>query len=390
MVTSWATSPPLGHIELHLGAPRLGQQLLQGLGGLGQRVHRNAAGYLAAVEIVAGQKFLPQGLQVGAALENELPLVRKAAPPVAQDGGAAGGAGGGEGHHVHLHRLVHHHLLAGGDLFHRGDLIPQKSGLLEVQPLGGLLHPAAHGGEDVLFAVADELDGSLHRLVIDLLAYLAAAQRHALADVGVEAGAALADVLGEAAVAAGQQEGILGHFHHLTHREAAGEGADVVGLVVVLLQRRRDAGVVASGYLDVAVALVVLQKDVVFRGVGLDLAGLQHQGLELALADDDVKGEGVLDHLGDLCVVGHALPEVLADTGAQPLGLADVDYFVPLVPDDVDTRQQRQHFCFFVQFGLGHGGAPFRPALLYPAAAPITRRGGKGKRAECSALFVYG
>ena len=236
--------------------------------------------------------------------------------------------------------------------------------------------------------MADELDGPFHRLAIDLFADLSAAKRHALADVGVEAGAALADVLGEAAVAAGQQEGILGCFHHLPHRKTAGEGADVVGLVVVLLQRRRDAGVVAPGYLDVAVALVVLQKDVVFRGVGLDLAGLQHQGLELALADDDVKGEGVLDHLGDLCVVGHALPEILADTGAQPLGLADINDFVPLVPDDVNSRQQRQHFCLFVQFGLGHGVAPpfVRPYYI-PPLRPLQGAQGKEKGRNAPPFF---
>ena len=67
-------------------------------------------------------------------------------------------------------------------------------------------------------------------------------------------------------------------------------GADVVGIVIVLLQRRAQCA--ATGpcvTLHIAVPLVVLEQDVVFGRVGLDLACFQHQCLKLALADDHIK-----------------------------------------------------------------------------------------------------
>ena len=110
-------------------------------------------------------------------------------------------------------------------------------------------------------------------------------------------------------------------------------------------------------HLDIAVALVVLQQDVIFWGVGLDLAGFQYQRLELALADDDVERIGVGDHLADLVVVGDPLPEILAHPDAQPLGLADIDDGVGLIPDDIHTGQQRQHTGFLVEFCFRHSSS---------------------------------
>mgnify|MGYP006896097714 CR=1 FL=1 len=103
--------------------------------------------------------------------------------------------------------------------------------------------------------------------------------------------------------------------------------------------------------------------------MGLDLAGLEDERLKFRLADNDVKREGVGDHLADLGVVGHALPEILRHAGLEPLGLADIDDGVRFVPDDVDTGQKRQHTGFFVEFSFCHrepfvykksGGSPHR------------------------------
>ena len=182
--------------------------------------------------------------------------------------------------------------------------------------------------------------------------------------MGIQAGAGLAEILGEFLVAAGQKKAVLGGLHHLPHRKGGGEGADVVGIVIVLLQRGGDAGPVAAGDLDVTVPLVVFQQDVVFGGVGLDLAGLQHQRLKLRLADDDVKSEGMGDHLGDLGVMGHALPEILGHPGAQPLGLADINDLVAFIPDDVYAGQQRQHLGFFVKFGFCHIGSHIKRRVV--------------------------
>ena len=59
---------------------------------------------------------------------------------------------------------------------------------------------------------------------------------------------------------------------------------------------------------------------------------LQHKGLKFALADNHIKAEGMVDHLGDLGVMGDALTEVLGHPGTQPFGFADIDNLIRLVP----------------------------------------------------------
>ena len=367
--------PPLGLVELHLAAPLFAQGLAQGVGVGGQGVHRDDLGDLLVVQVIPGQELFPDLLQVGPVVEHELPLVGQAAVAVAQHRGADRIRRARQGHHVHLQALVHHHLLAFGHLGDGGDLVPQQGGRLKLQPLAGLLHPLGQGLEDVLFAVADQVHRPPDGLVVLLAADAAAAHPHALADVGVEAGPALAQVLGEAPAAPGQQKGVLGALGHLPGGKAGGVGADVFGAVLLFLQGERQAGPGLPRHLDVGVALVVLEQDVVFGGVGLDLAGLQHQRLELALADDDVKAEGVGDHLGDLVVVGHPLPEILADPGAQPLGLADINDLAAFVPDDIDPWQQGQHAGLLVQLRFGH-----RFTLLILWRAPGPRPAGANKK----------
>ena len=332
---------PLGHIQLYLAAPFLVQRLLQGIHVRRQRIHRDDLGDLLIVQIVPGQKFLPHRVDVGGVMEQELPLVGE--PPFAEAQHRRAYAAGrtGQRHHVHLYVRIHDHLLPGTDLGDGVDLVPDQGRRLELQPVGGLPHPFVQGLEDVLFAVTDQVHCAFHGLIVVLAADLAAAHRHALANVGVQAGAALSDILREALGAARQQKGIHGRFCHLPCRKAGGVGADILCPVLLLLQGEGKARPVLPGDADIAVALVILEQDVVFGGVGLDLAGFQHQRLEFALADDDVKGVGVGDHLADLVVVGHALAEILAHPDAQALGLADINDGVAFVPDDIHPGQQR-------------------------------------------------
>lgn len=77
------------------------------------------------------------------------------------------------------------------------------------------------------------------------------------------------------------ENGRLRHLHHLPHGEGGCERADVVGIVVIFLQSRRNTGPGAAGDLDIAVAFVILEQDVVLGRVGLDLAGLEDEGLKL-------------------------------------------------------------------------------------------------------------
>ena len=90
-------------------------------------------------------------------------------------------------------------------------------------------------------------------------AYLAAAHRHALADVGVQAGAAPANFLREPPVAPGQQKSIHRRLGHLTGCKARGIGADILRAVVFFLQRERQPRPLVLCHLDIAVAFIVRQ-----------------------------------------------------------------------------------------------------------------------------------
>ena len=345
---------PLGHIQLHLAAPFLVQRLLQGVHVRRQCVHRDDLGNLFIVQIVPGQKFLPHRVDIRGIVEQKLPLVSQPSLPEAQHRRAHTVRRACQRHHVHLHVRVYHHLLPCRQLGDGIDLIPQKGGSLKFQPVGGFLHPLVEGFQDILFAVADEVHRVLDRLIVGLAADLSAAHCHALADMGVQAGAPFADLLREALGAARQQKGIHGRFRHLPRRKAGGVGADILCPVLLLLQGEGKARPVLPGDADIAITLVILEQNVVLGGMRLDLAGFQHQRLKLALTDDNVKGVGVGDHLADLVIVGHALAEILAYPDAQALGLADINDGVAFVPDDIHPGQQRQHTGFLVKLGLGH------------------------------------
>ena len=103
------------------------------------------------------------------------------------------------------------------------------------------------------------MHGTLHSFIVVLPGDFSAAHGHASADVRVQAGTAFADILGEFFAAARQAEHIACGLHHFAHGKAGGIRADVIGIVVVLLQRGRNARVCFPCHLHIAVSLVVLQ-----------------------------------------------------------------------------------------------------------------------------------
>ena len=183
---------------------------------------------------------------------------------------------------VHFGVIFHDHLLPCRHAVNGHDLIAQQRRRLKVKAFGRGFHLLPQLLDDILFAVADHPQCALHSVVVGFAGNFSAAHGHALADVGVEAGSPLAEILREVFVAARQQKAVLRGLDHLPHGKGRGEGADVVGVVIVLLQRGGDARPRAPRDLDIAVPLVVLEQDVVFRRVGLDLACFQHQCLKLA------------------------------------------------------------------------------------------------------------
>ena len=96
--------PPLGLVQLDLAAPLFTQGLAQGLGVGGQLVHRNDFGDLLVVQVVPGQKLLPDFIQVGPVVKDKFPLVGEPPLAVPQHRRADAVRRAGQGHHVHTLR----------------------------------------------------------------------------------------------------------------------------------------------------------------------------------------------------------------------------------------------------------------------------------------------
>ena len=175
----------LGHVQLYLGAAGLGQRFVQRLGIRRQSVDSNRFRDSLAVQIILGQEFLPYSINVGGVVEHELPLVGQSTVAVAQHSGADGPRGARQGDDIHLGVSIHHDFLAGGHALNGLNLVAQQGGGLEVQTIGGGFHLLPQLLDDILFAVADHSQRPLHGIVVGLASNLAAANGHALADVGI-------------------------------------------------------------------------------------------------------------------------------------------------------------------------------------------------------------
>ncbi len=261
--------------------------------------------------------------------------------------------------------VVGHHLLLLGDFFHGPDAVPVAGGPLKVQLLRRLVHLLGQKLHRLHAAPLHKGQGLLEGLGILLRGDLAGANPHALLDVEVEAGTALAAILRKAAGAGGQQEGPVGLVHRLLHHHGGGVGTDVGHLLFGLLHLKGDAGVGAGGDAHVKIPLGVLQEDVILGGVELYQAGLQHQGLKLAVGDDVIKVPDVFHHAVDLNLVLVHRAEIGGDPVFQGLGLADVDNLPLGVLHDVDPWLLGQQLGPLVE-GLHHRLVHHPPSPLSP------------------------
>ena len=158
-----------------------------------------------------------------------------------------------------------------GDLLHGAKLVPQARRRLEVEGRGRLLHAELQFALHILRApFEEEQDGADHRRVV-LLRDLADARREAALDVVLQTGPVLQ-------VAAGaQREEAAQELQALVHGRDVRIGAEVARAVL----RQEDARVLLLHRdLDVRVALVVLEADVVVRAMLLDEVALEDQRLD--------------------------------------------------------------------------------------------------------------
>ena len=281
-------------------------------------------------------------------------LGRQVPVHIVEDHEAALGLPPVEAHHVGVGEAPCHHLLPLSQELHGGDAVPELGGPLEAQLLGRQLHLSLEVGADLLVLPLQQPDGLVDVLPVAALVHLRPAVAVALAHAVVEAGALLADVPGELFPALGQAQGRLDGLDDVLGGAPAAVGAEVPGPVLGGLVGQGEPGVgLSHRQADVGVALVVLEEDVVPGLVPLDEGALQHQGLELAVGDDDVEVVDLAHHGPGLLGVGGQVGEVLGDPVLQGLGLAHIDDLVFGVLHDVDARLQRQAVGFFFQFIKG-------------------------------------
>jgi hypothetical protein len=135
----------------------------------------------------------------------------------------------------------------------------------------------------------------------------------------------------------------------LLDRPGSGEGAKVAGAVPFHAAHDEHFGkVLLPRDLDVGVALVVLEPDVVSRLVSLDQVAFEDEGFELGGGDDKVDvGDAGYEAQGLGALSGRGV-KVGADAGAEVHGFADVEDFAPGVLHKVDAGFGGQGIEFFL------------------------------------------
>ena len=154
----------------------------------------------------------------------------------------------------------------------------------------------------------------------------------------VETGPLLAYIPGELLPAGGQAQGGAQGVDDGLGVFPTGVGTEIPGPVLRHLAGQGEAGVGLVGQADIGIALVVLEQDVIPGLVPLDEGALQHQGLELAVGDDDVEVVDLADHGPGLFRVGSGVLKILGHPVFQGLGLAHIDYGVLGVLHDINAR----------------------------------------------------
>ena len=166
----------------------------------------------------------------------------------------------------------------------------------------------------------------------------------------VKARSALAEILRKTSVAGREHKNLVSLLNCTFDVITALVRSDILRTVVLFLQDIRKPAPVARAYPDVAVALVVLEQNVVLRRMLFDKTALENQCLKFAVGDDIFKIVNIVNHSAHLFGVIVLRAEVLADTVFESLCLADIYNFSAFIVHNINAGQKRQSHCFFAQF----------------------------------------
>ncbi len=193
------------------------------------------------------------------------------------------------------------------------------------QPIRCFFHPAGQFPNALGTASPQKFQCFLHRLGIFLFADLPPARGTALLDIIIQARSPFSDILRETARTGRQAKNFQRFIHRLLHRPSADIRTDIFGSVVGNLLSFGDPGPWPFRYTDIAVALVIFQKNIVLRAVLLDETAFQYQRFKFAVCKDIFKIIHMGNHLADFFVMVFFGAKILADPVFQGLGLSDIN-----------------------------------------------------------------
>src|SRR6185437_12041423 len=310
-------------------------------GLLGQLLAQDQLARHRAVQVVLRHELRQHVGRFGIQRQAREEVARAQADAVAEEQHADAGQArlDAAGDHVHvgagaLYMVLRLQLTQGGHL------VAQRSGALEVEFRAGLLHRRGQLVDHRAAAPFEEHLGVSHVAGVILFRDQPHARGGAAADLVLQAGArAVAEI---AVLALAHLEQLLHQTQALAHREGAWIRSEIAPWQILRTTVEGQSRIVlAAGQIDVRVALVVAQHDVVARLQRLDQLRFQQQRLAFGARDGDVAAGDLRDHRRD-ARFQPGLQEIAAHALLQVAGLAHVQEFAGRVEIAVDAGRGGQ------------------------------------------------
>ena len=245
-------------------------------------------------------------------------------------------------------------------ILYRLQSIPETGGKLKLQIFRGTKHLTPNFICHRFVIPPQQFPGLRHGLTVFGAGLSLLAPSGALIHVIIQAGPPLPYIPGKLQMTAGELQSQAKGFHHVMGDTSAAKRAEILRAIVTEPAHQGDSGIdLPHIQPQIGIALVILQQDIVLRHIALDQGAFQYQRFKLRRRDNDIKMMDFTHHDTGFGRMGRGVLKILTDTVLEFLRFADVDYFVGLIPHDIDTRCIGQTQRFFLQLIECHARIPF-------------------------------
>ena len=166
----------------------------------------------------------------------------------------------------------------------------------------------------------------------------------------IETGAVLFEICGKAPVTGWQTEHPVDGIDGLPRGKSAHIRAEIRA-VLRDMQLCGDARIGRIGNLDIVIALVILQKDIVGRLMLFDERAFQHERFIFGSGHDEIVVEHLRNHFRGLDVVIGVIAEIAGDAVSEVFRLSDIDDLPLLVLHDIHAGLCGQNGGFALEIG---------------------------------------